>query len=75
MFSLSLHKDLQIPFVSDEIRRLSRLYSARIDGHDNKLIADLNTPPNVPRRLKRQWPTDLPDPAEDTEINFIPLQD
>jgi hypothetical protein len=38
---------------------LSRLYSARIDGHYNKLIADLNTPPNVPRRLKRLWPTDL----------------
>jgi hypothetical protein len=71
----SLHNDLQIPFVSDEIRRLSRLYSARIDGHDNKLIADLNNPPNVPRWLKRQWLTDLPKPAEDTEINFIPLQD
>jgi hypothetical protein len=69
------HNDLQIPFVSDEIRRLSRLYSARIDGHENKLIADLNTPPNVPRRLKRLWLTDLPEPEEDTEINFNPLQD
>jgi hypothetical protein len=58
--NLSLHNDLQIPFVSDEIRRFSRLYSTRLDGHGNQLIAALNTPPNVTRRLKRQWPTDLP---------------
>ncbi|PNF41833.1 hypothetical protein B7P43_G16623, partial [Cryptotermes secundus] len=73
--NLSLHNDLQTPFVSDEIRRLSRLYSARLDGHSNKLIAALNTPPKVPRRLKRQWPTDLPETAEDTETKIIHLQD
>jgi hypothetical protein len=50
-------------------------YMYLIDGHDNKLIADLNTPPNVPRRLKRHWPTDLRKPAEETETNFITLQD
>ncbi|PNF13746.1 hypothetical protein B7P43_G14088 [Cryptotermes secundus] len=73
--NLSLHNDLQTPFVSDESRGLSRLYSARLDGHSKKLIAALNTPPKVPRRLKRQWPTDFPEPAEDTETDIIHLQD
>ncbi|PNF40916.1 hypothetical protein B7P43_G14991 [Cryptotermes secundus] len=73
--NLTLHNDLQTPFVSDEIRRLSRLYSARLDGHSNKLIAALNTPPKVPRRLKGQWPTDLHETAEDTANNINHLQD
>jgi hypothetical protein len=29
----------------------------------------------VPRKLEKQWPADLSEPAEDTEINSIHLQD
>ncbi|KAF2900869.1 hypothetical protein ILUMI_05317 [Ignelater luminosus] len=33
-------------------------------GHNSRLIAELNTPPNVPKRLERQWPVDLQQQVE-----------
>ena len=54
-----LHTDLVIPFVSDEIRKSSIRYDQRLAGHLNVLVAALSTPPNVARRLKRQWASDL----------------
>ena len=56
----TLHNDLQVPYVTDEIRRLAQLYKHRLQGHDNRLIEEIRNPPNVVRRLKRQWPHDLP---------------
>ena len=56
----TLHNDLQVPYVTDEIRRLALLYKQRLQGHDNRLIEEIRNPPNVARRLKRQWPSDLP---------------
>ncbi|PNF38076.1 hypothetical protein B7P43_G18153 [Cryptotermes secundus] len=56
----TLHNDLEVPYVTDEIRRLALLYKQRLQGHDNRLIEEIRNPPNVARRLKRQWPPDLP---------------
>ena len=58
--NFTLHNDLHIPFVTTEISRLSFLYHQRLAGHHNALITALTTPPTIVRRLKRQWPTDLP---------------
>jgi hypothetical protein len=57
--NLQLHTDLGIPFVAAEIRRSSLLYHCRLAGHYNALVAALSTPPNVARRLKRRWPSDI----------------
>lgn len=57
--NFTLHTDLHVPYVTDEIRKLSVLYNQRLQGHDNGLIEEISNPPNVTRRLKRQWPSDL----------------
>jgi hypothetical protein len=31
----------------------------------NRLVVEISNPPTVRRRLKRQWPSDLPQPADD----------
>lgn len=58
--NLTLHNDLHIPYVSEEIQRFSALYHQRILGHQNRLVAELVTPLTTTRRLKRRWPSDLP---------------
>lgn len=55
----TIHNDLKIPFVTEEVHRLSLLYHQRNKDHKNPLIAELNNLPNVKRRLKKKWPTDL----------------
>ena len=55
----TLHNGLHIPLVATEINRLSLLYHKRLVGHHNALITAMATPPNIVRRLKRQWPTDV----------------
>ena len=57
--NLQLHADLGITFVSGGIYRSSLHYHSRLAGHHNALVATLSTPPNVARRLKRRWPSDL----------------
>jgi hypothetical protein len=57
--NLQLHTDLGIPFVAAGIRRSSLFYHRRLAGNHNALVAALSTPPNVARRLKRRWPSDL----------------
>jgi hypothetical protein len=57
--NLQLHTDLGIPFVAAEIRRSSLLYHRKLIGQSNTLVAALSSPPNVARRLKRRWPSDL----------------
>jgi hypothetical protein len=63
--NLTLRKDLQIPFVKAEIHRLSTLYQQSVLGNNNRLVAEISNPPNVWRRLRRQWPSDLPQPADE----------
>jgi hypothetical protein len=62
--NLSLHNDLQIPFVIEEIHRLSTLYRQSVLRHNNRLVAENSDPPNA-GRLRRQWPSDLPQPADE----------
>jgi hypothetical protein len=63
--NLTLHNDLQIPFVIEEIHRLSTLYHQSVLGCNNRLVAGNSNPPNARRRLRRQWPSDLPQPADE----------
>jgi hypothetical protein len=63
--NFTIHNDLQIPFVTQEIHRLSTVYHQSILGHNNRLVVEISSPPTVRRRLKRQWPSDLPQPADD----------
>jgi hypothetical protein len=61
---------MQIPFAIEEIQRLSRFSHQSILGHYvyNRLAAEISNPPNV-RRLRRQGPSDLPQPADDEDLN------
>jgi hypothetical protein len=63
--NLTLHNDLQIPLVIEEIHRLSTLYHQSVLGHNNRRVAENSNPPNARRRLRRQWPSDLPQPADE----------
>jgi hypothetical protein len=63
----TLHNDLQIPFITEEIKRYSTLYYNRLIGHENSYVAELRNPLNVRRRLKRQWPSDLKGQKEEEE--------
>jgi hypothetical protein len=65
--NFTLHNDLQIPFISEEIKRYLILYYNRLIGHENSYVTDLSNPLNVRRRLKRQWPSDLKDQREEEE--------
>jgi hypothetical protein len=56
---LTLHKDLQIPFVTEEINKYSTIYHSRLIQHENNHVTELSNPLHVKRRLRRQWPSDL----------------
>jgi len=55
----TLHHDLNIPFVKEEIVRLTKTYKDRISEHPNKLASHLMTNKSTKRRLKRKIPLDL----------------
>jgi hypothetical protein len=57
--NLTLHNDLKIPFVNNEILSLAARYKAQIANHDNKLVEELYTNGPVTRRLHRTWPQDI----------------
>jgi hypothetical protein len=63
----TLHNDLQIPSITEEIKRYSTLYYNRLMGHENSYGTELRNPLNVRRRLKRQWPSDLKGQREEEE--------
>jgi hypothetical protein len=56
---LTLHTDLKIPFVKNEIQRMTERYKNQTANHDNKLIDELYANGPVTRRLNRTWPQDL----------------
>jgi hypothetical protein len=51
--------DLNIPYITDEIKKRANRYRTRITDHENKLIDDLSNPHPNARRLKKTWPEDL----------------
>jgi hypothetical protein len=63
--NLTLHNDLQIPFVIEEIHRLSTLYHQSVLRHNSRLVAENSKQPNAGKRLRRQWPSDLPQTADE----------
>jgi hypothetical protein len=56
---LTLHNDLKIPFVNNEILRLAARYKAQTANHENKLVEELYINGPVTRRLHRTWPQDI----------------
>jgi hypothetical protein len=48
---------------------LSTSYHQSILGHNNRLVVEMSKPPTVRRRLKREWPSDLQQPADGKNLN------
>jgi hypothetical protein len=48
----TVHEDLNIPFITDMIKKQANIYRNRITGHENQLIDELLTPHTNERRLK-----------------------
>jgi hypothetical protein len=57
--TLTLHNDLKIPFVQQEITLHANKYKLRTTGHSNQPISELFRQSNDVRRLQRIWPEDL----------------
>jgi hypothetical protein len=56
----TIHADLGIPYVDEEIKRIAARYLHKLPAHTNVRVRQLSQPPIERRRLKRQWPLDLP---------------
>jgi len=54
----TLHHDLNVPYVRDEIKKLSQRYADRLEEYPNTLAIDLMSDAET-RRLKRKLPQDL----------------
>jgi hypothetical protein len=50
--NLRLHRDLQIPFVTEEINKYSTVYHSRLIPHENTQVTELSNPLHVKRRLR-----------------------
>lgn len=55
----TLHNDLNIPYITDEIQRFATIYSQRITNHENQLVEQLYANGPNARRLQKTWPLDL----------------
>jgi len=55
----TLHQDVNVPHVRDEIRRHNRRYADRMKEHPNIRTKNLMRSVKTPRRLKRRLPQDL----------------
>jgi len=51
-----IHSDLGIPTVQDVIHKRSNKHRAKLQPHPKPLLQSLSRD-NIPRRLKRRWPT------------------
>ena len=54
----TIHRDLKIPTVKDEIYKSRNRYSARVNNHHNPLVTLLLVTTDQFRRLKRKYPLD-----------------
>lgn len=57
----TIHRDLGINTVTNEIQRSSERYEGRIQTHSNELARAVLDPNQITRRLKRFKPIDLPE--------------
>jgi hypothetical protein len=55
----TIHEDLGISFVIDEIHRFAQIYQVKLQGHSNELVQQLTNAHLPIRRLRRTWPCDL----------------
>jgi len=55
----TLHHDLNIPYVRNEIKKLSQRYADRLEKHPNTLAIDLMSEAETSRRVRRKLPQDL----------------
>lgn len=55
----TIHRDLQIPYVKEEIQNSAKRYNARLTVHPNVLAEVLMRKPRIVRRLRRKLPADL----------------
>ena len=55
----TIHRDLQIPTIQEEIKKYSGNYLKRLEEHPNTLAADLTRRSGHTRRLQRLIPADL----------------
>ena len=54
----TIHRDLKIPTVKDEIYKFRGRYNARVSNHHNSLVTQLLDTTDQIRRLKRKYPLD-----------------
>ena len=52
----TVHRDLKIPIVKDEIYNSRSKYNARVNNHHNPLVTQLLDTTDQIRRLKRKYP-------------------
>ena len=55
----TIHRDLKIPTVKEELSKFSNKYNIRINNHQNSLVIQLLNMTDQIRRLKRHYPLDL----------------
>jgi len=55
----TLHHDLNVPYVRDEIKRLSQRYADRMEEYPNIFATNLMKKVKTTRRLKRKLPQEL----------------
>lgn len=60
----NIHKDLDIPFIKDEITRLQINYKTRLEHHPNPLARNLVNTASLTRLRRNDLPTVHQDPAE-----------
>ena len=54
----TIHRDLKIPTVKDEIHKSRSRYNTRVNNHHNPLVTQLLDMTDQIRRLKRKYPLD-----------------
>ena len=54
----TIHRDLNISTVKDEIHKSRSRYNTRVNNHHNPLVAQLLDTTDQIRRLKRKYPLD-----------------
>jgi hypothetical protein len=54
--NLTLHNDLNTPYVTEVIRAYAKKHKDRTAQNNNQLIRDLFNHPEMDRRLNRMWP-------------------
>jgi len=53
------YRDLNMPYVKDEIRRFSQRYADKLEEHSNILATDRVRNDKTTRKLKKKLPQDL----------------